>query len=91
MTNIDEVLEMMEEENPEACYPTDLKEAIIGVVRRKGMESQILLDQDKCVEILMARDKMSYEDAVEYLEFNTYNAFIGEKSTPCFAELIKQD
>jgi hypothetical protein len=64
MINTDEVLEMLEEENPKACYPTDLK---------------------------MARDKMSYEDAVEYLEFNTYDAFMGEKATPCFAELIKKD
>jgi len=35
------------------------------------MKFLILLDQGKCVEILMARDKMLYEDAVEYLEFNT--------------------
>jgi len=89
MNPVDEILEIISEENPEASYPTDLKDAIIGIVRRKGMSAQILLDEKKCVDILVERDGMSREDAVEYLEFNTFDAFIGEDSTPCFAELIE--
>ena len=89
MNSADDVLSYISEENPEASYPTDLKEAIIGIVRRKGMASQVLLDEKKCIDILVDRDGMSREDAIEYLEFNTFDAFIGENSTPCFAELIE--
>jgi len=34
------------------------------------------------IEVLMEQD-LSYEDSVEYLEFNTWNAYVGEK-TPLY-------
>ena len=70
----------------EKLYPTDMKEAIIGTVERFGMEPQILLDRDKCIEILMK--DMTEEEAEEYFEYNTIGAWMGE-GTPCFAVLIK--
>lgn len=42
-----------------------------------------LYDYDKCLSVLMKRDKMSYEDAVEFLEVNTLGSYVGEK-TPAF-------
>lgn len=46
----------------------------------------IFYDRDKCIEILMLRDHMSYETAVEFFEFNTIGAWMGE-NTPAFATL----
>lgn len=83
----DEFFEEMYELNEKALYPTDLKEAIIGYVERFGQDPLILVDKQKCMEIYMKRDKMSYEDASEYSEFNVIGAWMGER-TPCFATLL---
>ena len=85
---IDEFLEEVGDINPKAMYPTDMKDAIIGYVERFGMEPQILLDKEKCFECLM-KEGMTYEEAVEFFEYNTIGAFMGEEGTPCFATLIK--
>ena len=89
-SSVDEVLEYFDEIEAEVLYPTDLKDAIIGVVERFGLQPLILLDRDKCIEIFMKRDGMSFSDANEFFEFNTIGAWMGE-GTPCFATLIKQE
>jgi len=47
-----------------------------------------LLDRDKCIDILIKRDRMSYEEADDFFEFNAVGSWMGE-GTPCFATLIK--
>ncbi len=56
------------------------------MVDRFGQDTLVLLDRDKCLEILMGNDEMPYEDAVEFFEFNIIGAWMGE-GTPCFATL----
>jgi len=58
-------------------------DAIIGVCIRKGSEECVAYDYDKCVEILQVRDKMTLEEAEEYMEYNVIDAYVG-KHTPCF-------
>jgi hypothetical protein len=89
-TTIENFLEEMGEINEKALYPTDMKDAIVGMVERFGMEPQILLDREKCIEIL-ASQGMTHEEALEFFEFNTIGAFMGEEGTPCFATFIKKD
>jgi len=69
-------------------YPTGFEDAIIGVVERFGMEPVILLDKNKVLSILIKRDKMTWEEALEYYDFNIIGAWVGA-TTPCFAEIIK--
>jgi len=45
----------------------------------------VCYDYEKCIKILMRRDKMDYETAAEYMEFNVVGAWVGE-STPCFLQ-----
>lgn len=40
-------------------------------------------DANKCIEILMSRDGMSYGDAMEYMDYNVTGAYVGEY-TPVF-------
>lgn len=54
--------------------------AVIGVVRRCGQPTIICYDYDRCVAILEDRDGMDPTDAVEYLEFNTVGAWVGEQT-----------
>ncbi len=53
--------------------------AILGVDTEY---QRVVYSKQKMVEILML-DGLSEEDAVEYLEFNTWSAYVGE-STPIF-------
>lgn len=76
-------LEYISEINPEALYPTDLKEAVIGMVERFGRDPLILIDKTKVLEIYQKRDGMTPEDAIEFFEFNVLGAWVGE-GTPCY-------
>ena len=42
-------------------------EAIIGVGSRCGADDVLIYDYSKCVSILVERDGMSLDDAVDYL------------------------
>ena len=60
-----------------------LNEAIIGMSRRYGQEDIIAYDVAKIIEILMGRDGMSREAALEFFDFNILGAWVGDY-TPCF-------
>ena len=77
----DEILDIITEMNPEAAYPTDMKEAIIGMVEQSGASPRILLDKNKCLEIL--EKGMTKEEAIEFFYYNTIDAHVGEN--PGFA------
>lgn len=56
-------------------------EAIIGL----SSKNIVVYDREKCINIL-ARN-MSYEEAVEYFDFNVEGAYMGEK-TPIFVNTL---
>ena len=45
----------------------------------------VAYDTNKCIKILMSRDKMSREEAIEYFEYNVAGAYVGDH-TPSFIE-----
>ena len=55
-------------------------EAILGVGRRCGQPDVVVYDVEKCVEILMSREGWDYDETVEFLEFNTFGAWVGERT-----------
>tara|TARA_Y100000310_G_scaffold305301_1_gene345303 strand:- start:291 stop:611 length:321 start_codon:yes stop_codon:yes gene_type:complete len=71
------------------------EEAFIGVTQSMGSMPKACYNYDKCIEILMGRPDelgiqntvMSYEEAVEYFEFNVNQAYVGEY-TPSFVTLM---
>jgi len=66
----------------EAIVYTEYAEALIGV-DSKGRATYNL---EKCINILIERDGMDYEEATEYFWFNTEGAYFGEL-TPLFVEV----
>lgn len=56
--------------------------AFVGICRRFS-NSCALYDYQKCVDILVERDKMDYDDAIEYMEYNVLGAYVG-RNTPIF-------
>jgi len=69
--------------NPDALLADGFNEAIIGMCERFGMFPVVAYDKDKCINILVQRDNMSYEEAIEYFDFNVIGAYMGE-GTPVF-------
>jgi hypothetical protein len=64
-------------------------EAFVGVVDRIGMERPVACyDFDKCINVLVKRDKMSHEDALEYFWANVAGSYLGEQ-TPFFLRGMK--
>jgi len=64
-------------------------DAIIGyaeVWTDKGRGIVMAYDREKCIDVLMERDGMDRDEAVEYFEFNVAGAYVGEM-TPCFVTM----
>ncbi len=76
------IREEVAELNPSALAADGLDDAIIGYGQQFPREPVLIYDYDKCIEIFMEQD-MSYEDALEWMEFNVVNAYYGE-GTPIF-------
>ena len=69
--------------NPDALICDGFDEAIIGMAERINLGPVVAYSTEKIVEILMTRDGMEYEDALEYFNFNILGAWMGEM-TPVF-------
>lgn len=78
------VKEKLLSENPNAIFYDGFDDAIIGIVRRVN-QCVVAYDMQKCIEELMKR--MSYDDAIEWFDFNLKNAYLGD-NTPVFFERI---
>ena len=77
-------LEYIEDELSEGAMKVDgFVDCICGVVERFGMESVLLYDTDTMIEKMMSQDGMSYQEAIEYFDYNIKGAWMGE-GTPCF-------
>jgi len=66
-------------------------DAIMGVVQRFGQEAVILYDTDKLLDILVTRDEMTYEEAVEFFEFNILGSWVGEETPAFFSKSSLED
>lgn len=75
--------EEVAEYNEEALICDGLDEALIGVAERINLGPVAAYDVEKVLDILMKRDGMSYEEALEFFEFNIKGAWMGE-FTPVF-------
>lgn len=58
--------------------------AIIGVTAPgPNTDSVVVYDYETCVHILMERDGMTWDEAVDYMEYNVVGSFVGPH-TPIF-------
>lgn len=77
------LLAWIAEHNAEAFLADGYEEAILGIAERCSQPTLVVYDAEKCIEILMARDGMSREEAEDFFRFNTLGAWVGE-GTPLF-------
>jgi hypothetical protein len=57
--------------------------AFLGIAVSAGRKPVAVYDIDQCINVLMERDGMSYEEAEEFFSFNTLGAYVGEQ-TPLY-------
>ena len=78
------VKEEISEINEDALFADGFDDAIIGIaVGGPNMNDVVVYDYEKCIEVLISRDGMSYSDAMEYMDYNVVGAYVGE-NTPMF-------
>ena len=56
-----------------------LEDAIIGQTTRNG-ENVLAYSADKIIDILVKRDEMEYQEALEFYEFNIGCLYAGERT-----------
>jgi hypothetical protein len=77
--------EIIQEQNPEALTADGLDDAILGIAYRAGAAPLVAYSTSQCIQVLMDRDGMSYDEASEFFEFNIVGAFVGP-GTPVFVQ-----
>tara|TARA_Y100001951_G_C11153493_1_gene190555 strand:- start:236 stop:487 length:252 start_codon:yes stop_codon:yes gene_type:complete len=60
-------------------------DCIIGMGTRCGMTDVFIYDKHKMITKLVKRDDMTYDEALEFIDFNIAGAFIGE-DTPILVD-----
>jgi hypothetical protein len=73
--------------NPEALLADGLEAALVGVTINQNHPVVAVYDAAKCVQVLVDRDGMTEEEAEEYLEFNTFCAYVGPNG-PLFVRMF---
>jgi len=74
----DELNEYLTDENPTALFADGFDEAILGYTQRMNQPPIVAYSVDKIIEILMGRDELTYEEAMEYFDYNVGGAWVGE-------------
>ena len=61
------------------------EKALLGYawLKQFGGACIAVYDRNKCIDILIERDGMDYEEAVEFFDFNVDGAYVGDH-TPVF-------
>jgi len=75
----------MIEEN-KTLFADGFDEAMLGITD----DSRIVYSKVQMLEILVSRDEMSVEEAIEFLEYNTWNTYVGEY-TPIYVNDFDSD
>ena len=70
--------------NEQALFADGFDDAIIGY---DASGFCVVYDYNKCLDVLVKRDKMSMCEAHEYMEFNVVGAFVGD-FTPHFVHTL---
>jgi hypothetical protein len=76
-----EILEVYKDE--ELLMVDGFDEAVIGV---EALKMRLVYDINKMRTILVERDKMTFEEAMDFLDHNVLGSYVGEQ-TPIYVEI----
>lgn len=78
------IIDFIRDNYPDALIMDDYDDCIMGVCYRFGQEPIVAYDRSKVLNKLVSQG-MTYEEAVEFHEFNQIGAWMGD-TTPCFID-----
>jgi hypothetical protein len=91
-----EIKKTIEEYNPDALFIDGLDgdedafdDALIGIGNRCGLTGLAIYDSQKVIDILVEKYDLSYEDAVEWYDYNILGGYHGEY-TPLFVDDLRK-
>jgi hypothetical protein len=87
MSFVDELADQIEEPLLRIDPPEVYDAAVIGYAHYKGAPV-LVYDTDLVIAQMMKHDGASYEDAVEWHEYNTFDAWLGS-GTPIFMRRLR--
>lgn len=76
-------------EGSEAQKLDGFDDCIVGIGSRCGQPDLLVYDFDKIIQKLQDEGQMSYDEALEYYEFNILGAWAGE-GTPIILETVSK-
>jgi hypothetical protein len=82
-----DIRDRLAEIDPDLLLMDGFDDCIIGICEAFGSVPVIAYDYDKVIATLQS-DGMTYEEAVEYHEFNQAGAYVGEQ-TPVFIRRVE--
>ena len=85
--NVKDKLQFIYEGYPDVLIADGFDKAIMGIVERSGMNPVVLYNKNKCIDIMVKRDGMTEEEAIEFYYYNIVGSHMGDY-TPCFAEIL---
>ena len=77
-------MDLYGDDEPDILFTEGFDEAIAGTVW-DGERTRVVYDTELILELLMGRSEMSYEEAVEYFDFNIAGSYMGVY-TPLYLE-----
>lgn len=86
----DDIDQYLNDIGESALLADGFEEALIGFGQRINEPLLAVYDYDKMVDVLMFRDGMTYDEAIEYIDFNVVGAWVGEQ-TPMFVRSVPED
>lgn len=66
-------------------FADGLDDALVGICPNS---LRLVYSRTKVIEVFMRDDGMTEQDAIEYAEYNTFGAYVGEQ-TPIFIDDLK--
>ena len=71
---------LLENMDEDALFMDGYDDAILGIGAQFTKGPYVVYNREKCIQILVDRDGMSYDEAEEFFQFNTEGAWVGEKT-----------
>ena len=79
-----DIMDLYSDDEPDIVFTDGFDRAIAGVVW-DGERTRVVYETEKILKIIMDRDKMSYDEASEFFDFNVAGAHMGVY-TPLYLE-----
>ena len=64
--------------NPQALFSDGHDDALMGYTLNTYMPNRAVYDAERCAALMMEQSDITWEEAFEYLDFNTFCAYVGD-------------